>query len=57
VYLDDYWTFCEDDAEWDVFYAKWSERFEPSASVTQAAENFCGSRTLKNPMDAWAHAA
>jgi hypothetical protein len=42
VYVDDYWTFCEDDSEWDVFYAKWSERFEPSDSVVQAADDFCG---------------
>ena len=42
VYVDDYWTFCEDDDEWDTFYARWSERFEPSASVTQAADDFCG---------------
>jgi hypothetical protein len=49
VYVDDYWTFCEDDAEWDVFYAKWSERFEPSASVTQAADDFCGVTYTQEP--------
>ena len=42
VYVDDYWTFCECDTEWDEFYTLWSERFEPSESVVQAADDFCG---------------
>jgi hypothetical protein len=26
VYVDDYWTYCEDDVAWDDFYGKWSSR-------------------------------
>ena len=42
VYVDDYWTFCECDTEWHTFYTLWSDRFEPSESVVQAADDFCG---------------
>ena len=42
VYVDDYWTYCEDYIAWDEFYACRSERFEPSDSVVQAADDFCG---------------
>ena len=42
VYVDDYWTYCEDDAVWDDFYAKWSSRYTASATVSQAGNDFCG---------------
>ena len=40
VYVDDYWTYCEDDAEWESFYAKWSTRYTASATVNEADSDF-----------------
>ena len=42
VHVDDYWTYCEEDAAWDDFYAKWSSRYTASATVAQAGSDFCG---------------
>jgi hypothetical protein len=37
AYIDDYWVFYEDEADWTVFHSQWSDRF---ASPTIAA--LCG---------------
>ena len=42
VYVDDYWTYCEDDVAWDDFYGKWSSRYTASATVNEAGSDFCG---------------
>ena len=48
VYVDDYWTYCEDDAEWEAFYAKWSSRYTASATVNEAGSDFCGTSYTTN---------
>ena len=40
VYVDDYWTYCEDDVAWDDFYGKWSSRYTASAIVNEAGSDF-----------------
>ena len=42
VYVDDNWTYFEDDSEWDAFYARWSLRFRESQNVLEAGDDFCG---------------
>ena len=42
VYVDDYWTYCEDDAAWEDFYGKWSTRYTASSTVSEAGNDFCG---------------
>ena len=49
VYVDDYWTYCEDDAVWEDFYAKWSSRYTASATVAQAGSDFCGISYTSTP--------
>ena len=51
VYVDDYWTYCEDDDAWDDFYAKWSSRYTASSSNTDSATEFCGTSFTRNPLD------
>jgi hypothetical protein len=41
VYVDDYWTYCEDDDAYDSFYAKWSARYTASSSM-EGTQEFCG---------------
>jgi hypothetical protein len=41
VYVDDYWTYCEDDDAYDSFYAKWSARYTASSSM-DGTQEFCG---------------
>ena len=41
-YVDDYWTYCEDDVAWADFYGKWSCRYTASATVNEAGSDFCG---------------
>jgi hypothetical protein len=42
VYVDDYWTYCEDDAAYDAFFQRWSARYTASASLSGASHDFCG---------------
>jgi len=42
VYVDDYWTYCEDDAVYDAFFARWSRRYTASSTVSEAGSDFCG---------------
>ena len=42
VYVDDNWTYFEDDAESDTFYSLWSKRFNESKNVASAGNDFCG---------------
>jgi hypothetical protein len=49
VYVDDYWTYCEDDTAWDDFYAKWSGRYTASAPLGLAGSDFCGTSYTPQP--------
>jgi hypothetical protein len=51
VYVDDYWTYCEDDDAWDDFYAKWSTRYTASSSNVDGASDFCGTSFKHSPVD------
>ena len=42
VYVDDYWTYCEDDVAWADFFGKWSSRYTASATVNHAGFDLCG---------------
>jgi hypothetical protein len=42
VYVDDYWTYCEDDTAWFDFEAKWTSRYTASSTVVEAWSDFCG---------------
>jgi len=42
VYVDDNWTFCDDDQAWDKFLSAWTTRFTSSENTLQAANDFCG---------------
>jgi len=42
VYVDDNWTYFEDDAEAEAFYVRWSNRFNESKNVASAGSDFCG---------------
>jgi hypothetical protein len=42
VYVDDYWTYCEDDNAWLDFEAKWTSRYTASSTVVEAGSDFCG---------------
>jgi len=42
VYVDDNWTVCDDDAEYDRFHAAWSAQFDESQNVAEAKDDFCG---------------
>ena len=42
VYVDDYWTYCEDDVAWADFYGKWSSRYTAPATVDEAGSDNCG---------------
>jgi hypothetical protein len=49
VYVDDNWTVCDDDAEWETFHAAWNREFDESANVAEAADDFCGVLTEDLP--------
>ena len=42
VYVDDYWTYCEDDASYEAFFQRWSARYTALASMSCASHDFCG---------------
>ena len=42
VFVDDNWTHCECQVEWDAFYAKWKARFMPSLTNELAGRDFVG---------------
>jgi hypothetical protein len=44
VYVDDNWTVCDDDSEWDRFHTAWKLKFEESSNVVEAENDFCGVR-------------
>ena len=44
VYVDDNWTVCDDDVEWERFLAAWREAFVESSNVLEAENDFCGVR-------------
>jgi len=44
VYVDDNWTVCDDDSEWDRFHTAWKLEFEESSNVVEAENDFCGVR-------------
>ena len=44
VYVDDNWTVCDDDAEWDRFLVAWRAAFVESSNVLEAENDFCGVR-------------
>jgi len=49
VYVDDNWTVCDDDAEYDRFHAAWSAKFDESQNVAEAKDDFCGVLTEDLP--------
>jgi hypothetical protein len=49
VYVDDNWTVCDDDDEWDTFHTAWKQEFVESANVEAAANDFCGVTTIDLP--------
>jgi hypothetical protein len=49
VYVDDNWTVCDDDDEWDIFHAAWKQEFVEFANVEAAADDFCGVTTIDLP--------
>ena len=51
VYVDDYWTYCEDDDAWDDFFTKWSARYTASSANVDGASDFCGTSFTHNPID------
>ena len=44
VYVDDNWTVCDDDSEWERFHTAWKLEFEESSNVVEAVNDFCGVR-------------
>ena len=49
VYVDDNWTLCDDDAEWDRFLSDWRAAFVESSNVLEAENDFCGVRYDDKP--------
>ena len=49
VYVDDNWTVCDDDAEWETFHAAWNREFDESANVAESADDLCGVLTEDLP--------
>jgi hypothetical protein len=49
VYVDDYWTYCEDDEAYDRFFVKWSSRYTASSTVSEAGSDFCGTSYTSLP--------
>ena len=44
MYVVDNWTFCDDDVEWERFFAAWRSAFVESSNVLEAENDFCGVR-------------
>ena len=42
VYVDDYWTYCEDDDAYAGFFERWSRRYTASSTVADTGTDFCG---------------
>jgi len=47
MYVDDYWTNCDDDA-WDDFNSKWTGPYTASAPLGLAGSDFCGTSYTPN---------